>query len=172
MAHSANRKAWNGTDGSPMRVPNAHTVLETIMRISFTAIPLSLLLVSPFAGAQSHDYPLTDESVISTVQVRPTLKPFPITEQQTEAIKGDYALTNGWHLRVKSSYKGIIAQVDQQRPMNLVAVSEDRFVTRDGNVAMEFNQGGLGEDMTMSYVPTSRVAAMLTVGTSASLAAR
>ncbi|GAB3467459.1 hypothetical protein GCM10027321_34950 [Massilia terrae] len=142
------------------------------MRILFTAIPLSLLLVSPLAGAQSHDYPLTGDTVISTVQVRPTLHPFPVTEQQTEAIKGDYALTNGWHLRVQSSYKGIIAQIDQQRPMSLIALSEDKFVTRDGNVAMEFNQGTIGEDMTMSYVPTSNVAALLTVGTKGSLASR
>lgn len=153
-----------------MRVPNAHSVLEIIMRTLLTAVPLSLLLVTPFAGAQSHDYPLTDESV-STVRVHHQ-RGFPVTEQQTEAVKGDYALTNGWHLRVRSEYKGIEAQIDKERPMHLIALSGDKYVTEDGNVAMEFNLGALGDDMIMDYVPRSDVAAVLHVGTSSNLAAR
>lgn len=142
------------------------------MRTLLTAVPLSLLLVAPFAGAQLHDYPLTDESAVSTVHVRPALHAFPVTEQQTETVKGDYALTNGWHLRVRSTYKGIEAQIDKERPMYLIALSPDKYTTRDGNVAMDFNLGPLNDDMIMSYVPRSDATAMLTVGTSSTLAAR
>lgn len=142
------------------------------MRSLIAAIPLSLLLVAPFAGAQSHDYPLTEDSGIATVHVRPEMHRFPVTAQQTEAVKGDYALSNGWHLRVRPTYKGIEAQVDQQPPMYLMALSEDKFITRDGNVDMTFNMGTFGDDMLMSYVPESRTAARLTVGTSDNLAAR
>lgn len=142
------------------------------MRSFIAAIPMSLLLVTPFAGAQSHDYPLTTGSDIATVHVRPAMHRYPVTEQETEAVKGDYALTNGWHLRVRSTYKGIEAQVDQQPPMYLRALSGDKYITDDGNVDMTFNLGAMGDDMLMSYVPQSQVAARLTVGTSEQLAAR
>jgi hypothetical protein len=38
--------------------------------------------------------------------------------------------------------------------MHLVAQSPDRFVSRDGNVIMEFNRGDSRDDMMMSYVPS------------------
>lgn len=142
------------------------------MRSYLTAIPMSLLLVAPFAGAQSRDYPLTDDSAMATVQVRPTIRYFPVTEEQTETVKGAYALTNGWRLNVKSTYHGVEAQIDNQMPMHLIALSPDKYSTRDGNVVMTFNLGSMGDDMLMSYVPRSDAMAVLTVGTSAHLAAR
>jgi hypothetical protein len=47
--------------------------------------------------------------------------------------------------------------------MRLIALSADRYVTADGNVAMEFNQGTFGDDMTMSYVPSSRLAERIVI---------
>jgi hypothetical protein len=38
--------------------------------------------------------------------------------------------------------------------MRLIAQSPDRFVSRDGNVIMEFNKGDTRDDMMMSYVPS------------------
>jgi hypothetical protein len=55
---------------------------------------------------------------------------------------------------VQPARDGIVAQIDKQRRMHLVAQSPDRFVSRDGNVIMEFNKGDTRDDMMMSYVPS------------------
>ncbi len=132
------------------------------------AIPL--LLATAYAGAQSRDYPLTDESSVSTVEVT-AIRPFHATSQR-DAIKGVYGLSNGWNLKVTPSRTGIVAKIDDEHPMHLIALSDYKFRTSDGNVQMEFNLGMTGEDMVMSYVPRSDATAMITIGTDSSLAAR
>jgi hypothetical protein len=140
------------------------------MRRFLLAIPASLLLVSSYAGAQSRDYPLTDESAVSTVEVTAN-RPFHISSQR-EAVRGIYALSNGWNLKVEPTRSGIIATIDDEQPLHLAALPGNRFRTSDGNVDMHFNLGYSGEDMTMSYVPRSNPLAVITVGTDSSLAAR
>jgi hypothetical protein len=133
------------------------------MRTLFLAIPVSLLLVASHANAQSRDYPLTEDSSVSTVHVTAPLRGVMVTPDQTDQIKGTYAMSNGWRMNVKSASRGIVAKIDDQPPMRLIALSADRYVTADGNVAMEFNQGTFGDDMTMSYVPSSRLAERIVI---------
>lgn len=140
------------------------------MRRFLLAIPASLLLVAPYAGAQSRDYPLTDESSVSTVEVTAN-RPFHVSSQR-EAVGGIYALSNGWSLKVQPTRSGIIAKIDDERPIHLAALPGNRFRTSDGNVDMQFNLGYTGEDMTMSYAPRSNPLAVITVGTGSSLASR
>lgn len=132
------------------------------------AFSASLLLFAPGAGAQSGNYPVTDDSPISRVEV--TAQPrtaFRIWDYQQEEVSGAYELSNGWRLKVQPARDGIVARIDKQRPIRLVAQSPDRFVSRDGNVIMEFNRGDTREDMMMSYVPSDapdpRVAQMIVV---------
>lgn len=119
------------------------------------ALSASLLLFAPGAGAQSGNYPINDDMPISRVEV--TAQPrtaFRIWDYQAEAVSGAYELSNGWRLKVQPARGGIVAQIDKQHPMRLVAQSPDRFVSRDGNVIMEFNRGDSRDDMMMSYVPS------------------
>lgn len=134
------------------------------MRRLLLAIPASLLLVSTYAGAQSKDYPLTYDTSVSTVEVRAD-RPLRSTLTDYDPVKGIYALSNGWTLRVESTRAGILAKIDDERSMHLIALSGNRFRTRDGNVEMQFGLGYTGDDMTMSYVPRSSVASVITVGT-------
>lgn len=139
------------------------------MRRLLLAVPL--LLVSAYAGAQSRDYPLrSDESSISTVEVT-AYRPLNISSER-ESVKGIYALSNGWGLKVEPTRAGIVARIDDEPPMKLAAIPGNKFRTRDGNVEMQFNLGPYGDDMTMSYVPRSDVAARVTVGTERTLASR
>jgi hypothetical protein len=131
------------------------------------AIPLSLLLAASYATAQSQDYPLADtDAPVSTVRVTAPLRGVFVTPDQTDQVKGTYAMSNGWRLNVRPAARGIVAKIDDERPMRLIAVSADRYVTADGNVAMEFNGGDFGDDMTMSYVPSSRVADVIVIRSS------
>ncbi|MFJ1468754.1 MULTISPECIES: hypothetical protein [Massilia] len=119
------------------------------------ALSASLLLFAPGAGAQSGNYPINDDTPISRVEVTAQPRPaFRIWDYQAEDVSGAYALSNGWRLKVKPARDGIVAQIDKQRPMRLIAQSPDRFVSRDGNVIMEFNKGDTRDDMMMSYVPS------------------
>lgn len=121
------------------------------MRPLFLVLPISLLC-APQAGAQSGNYPVTDDTPISTVQVK-AQPSFRIWDYQADAVSGTYELSNGWRLKVRPARDGVVARIDSQRPIALVALSPDKFASRDGNVIMEFNQGDYREDMRMSYVP-------------------
>jgi hypothetical protein len=138
------------------------------MRSLPLALSASLLLLAPGAGAQTSNYPVNDDAAMSRVEV--TAQPrtaFRIWDYQAEDVSGTYELSNGWRLKVQPARDGIVAQIDKQRRMHLVAQSPDRFVSRDGNVIMEFNKGDTRDDMMMSYVPSDvadpRLAQMIVV---------
>jgi hypothetical protein len=128
-----------------------------IMRILLLAFPASLLLLASSAQAQS----------MSTVQVT---APFQLSDAEAETVSGQYALSNGWRLKVGQASSGIVAQIDRQRPIRLVAITADKFVSRDGNVTMDFNRGQYGDEMLMTYVPDNPLAARYVI--TATLAAR
>jgi hypothetical protein len=149
---------------SLMPDPQSTLSLEgAIMRPLFLALPASLLLLASTAGAQTVHYPLTEPAPESTVQVpAPPAAFYPWTDE-LEAVSGKYAMSNGWRLQVEPASQGIVARIDKQHPVRLVALSPNKFVSRDGNVAMEFNRGEAGDQMLMSYVPDPRVAEVIVV---------
>jgi hypothetical protein len=106
------------------------------------------------------------------VQVIASAQPFAFYDSDAEWISGAYAMSNGWRLKVDLSLDGIVAQIDKRHPVKLTAVSRDRYVTPDGNIAMEFNRGQQGDEMLMSYVPDPRTAQVVVVSSSARLAQR
>lgn len=132
------------------------------MRPLTLALAASLLLVVADAAAQSR-YPTTGNEAISSVQVRAPARPVRLYQEHLDAVRGTYALSNGWRLKVNSAAGGLSAQIDGQPPMRLVPLSADRFTSYDGNVTMEFNRGDTGDDMLMSYVPDPRVAQVIVV---------
>jgi hypothetical protein len=129
-----------------------------IMRPLSLLLPVSLLVLASSASAQNLPYPQPDSAAISTVQVTAPIKSVLLYPDEAEQIAGSYAMSNGWRLKVQPNSRSIDATIDRQKPLHLVAVSKDKFVSRDGNVTMEFNQGSYGDDMTMSYVPDPRLA--------------
>jgi hypothetical protein len=129
-----------------------------IMRPLSLLLPASLLLLASSPGAQNLAYPHADSASVSSVQVTAPVKGVMLFADQAAQIARSYAMSNGWRLQVRTGSRHIDATIDNQRPMRLLAVSPDKFVSRDGNVTMEFNQGSYGDDMTMSYVPDPRLA--------------
>ncbi|MFC5512048.1 hypothetical protein ACFPOU_13050 [Massilia jejuensis] len=127
------------------------------MRSPLLLLPASVLLASS-ALAQTLPYPRTDAPAISTVQVTAPMKTVRIQPDQAYVIGGTYAMSNGWHLKVRTASRHIDATIDNQQPLRLFAVAPYKFASPDGNVRMEFNRGEWGEDMLMSYVPDPRLA--------------
>jgi hypothetical protein len=133
-----------------------------IMRSLSLAVSAGLLALASDAGAQANTYPVTSDSAMSSVQV--TAPARRIFQEDLDTVRGQYALSNGWRLKVDPAASGISARIDKQRPIYLMAQSKDKFVSRDGKVEMVFNRGDQGEDMLMSYVPAdSRIAQMVVV---------
>jgi hypothetical protein len=135
------------------------------MRSLVRILPVSLLLLASSAGAQTQNYPSTEPESITRVEVTAPTPTFQFQAYEAETISGGYAMSNGWRMKVDPSSDGIVARIDKQRPIRLVALSPNLYATRDGNVSMEFNRGQYGDEMLMSYVPESRTAQVVVVTT-------
>lgn len=129
------------------------------------SLSIALSLLAPAAGAQDLPYPQTDSSPASTVQVTAPPGSFTLTAEQEHYVEGSYRLSNGWRLDVRTAAQHIDATIDDRRSLRLFALSPDRFVSRDGNVSMEFNRGPAGDDMVMRYRPDPRLAQVIVLTT-------
>ena len=133
------------------------------MRPLSLILPVALLVLASSAGAQAQRQPGTEPESVTQVQVTAETQPFQFRDYEAEAISGGYKMSNGWRMKVDPSSDGIVAQVNREHPMRLVAVSRDSYVAPDGNVVMQFNRGSQGDEMLMSYVPDSRTAQRVVV---------
>jgi hypothetical protein len=125
----------------------------------------SLCLLASSALAQTTPYPQTVAEPMSTVQVTAPVKAMLIFADQAEQLAATYEMSNGWRLKVKPSSRYISAVIDNEKPIRLVQVEPDKFVSGDGKVTMRFNLGEWGDDMAMSYVPGQDLAQVITVST-------
>ena len=125
-------------------------------------IPACLLALSASAGAQTQPYPRPDTAPITTVTVTPGAKTVRLMPDEVKEIAGNYDMENGWQLEVRGKPDYIDATIDTQKPLRLRAVSKNKFVSGDGNVTMEFNQGPDG-DMKLSYVPDPSKPSMVSI---------
>jgi hypothetical protein len=149
-------EASDGSDDEPHKPLSSW---RDIMRSYILAVPMSLLLAAPFAHAQQQDYPRTDGTT-QTVQVPAPPGGIVVTADQAESIRGTYELSNGWHLKAQpmAATHGMIARIDGQPEIRLIALPGNKFVSADGNVAMEFGRGDFHDEMMMSYLPSSSAA--------------
>jgi hypothetical protein len=131
------------------------------MRPFSLLLPASLLLLASGALAQTQPYPQT--APLSTVQVTGPMKTAWIDPVQARELAGSYAMSNGWHMKVRPASRYIDATIDDQQPMRLSSVGNDRFVSADGNVTMDFNRGEAGDEMLMSYRPDPRLAQVVVI---------
>lgn len=141
------------------------------MRSLSLMLPASLLVLASAAGAQTQSNPSTQSDEGAKVEVTAPSQPFEFYASEAEWISGAYAMSNGWRLKVDPAPDGIVAQIDKRHPIQLVAVSRDKYVTADGNMWMEFNRGR-GDDMVLSYVPDTRTAQVVVVTSTSTLAQR
>jgi hypothetical protein len=133
------------------------------MRPLSLLLPASLLLLASSALAQTTPYPQGAAEPISTVQVTAPVKGMMIFPDQAEQLAATYDMSNGWRMKVKPSSRFISAVIDNEKPIRLVQVERNKFISGDGRVSMQFNLGEWGDDMTMSYVPGQDLAQVIVV---------
>lgn len=135
------------------------------MRPLHSLFSASLFLLASSALAQTLPYPRAADAPISTVQVTAPVKTMTIFPDQAAELAATYAMSNGWRLKVRPTSRFINATIDNEKPIRLVQVERNKFVSGDGKVTMQFNLGEWGEDMTMSYVPGQDLAQVIVVST-------
>jgi hypothetical protein len=139
-----------------------HNLQGAIMRPLFLLLPATLLL-APCAFAQDLPYPQSDSPAPPTVKVNAPFKTVWLSDEHARELAGHYEMSNGWDLKVRTAARFIDATIDRREPMRLFHVEQDRFVSSDGSVAMRFNQGDNGDEMTMRYVPDPRLAQVVEI---------
>ncbi|MGB9111084.1 MAG: hypothetical protein WCC39_20550 [Telluria sp.] len=132
------------------------------MRPLTSLIPASLLVLATGAGAQTQPYPRPDTAPISTVTVTAPAKAVRLMPDDVRQIAGTYDMANGWRMEVRGRPEYIDATIDAEKPMRLKPVTKNKFVSGDGNVIMEFNQGS-ADDMKLSYVPDPSKPSMVSI---------
>lgn len=133
------------------------------MRPLSCLLSASVFLLASSALAQTTPYPQPAPEPMSTVQVTAPVKAMLIFADQADQLAATYTMSNGWRLDVKPSHHYIRAVIDNEKPIRLVQVERDKFVSGDGKVTMQFNLGEAGDDMTMSYVPGQDLAQIIVV---------
>lgn len=123
------------------------------MRFSSFLLPAALLVVGASAYAQTTPYPQPDAASISTVEVTAPARTVRLRDDEARQVAGTYAMSNGWKMKVQPASRYIDATIDQQKPIRLVALSADKFVSGDGRISMEFNRGDRQDEMLMRYSP-------------------
>jgi len=134
------------------------------MRTLSLLITASVFALAAGAGAQNQQqsYPRPDTAPISTVTVTGPTKAYRLMPDEVKQIVGTNQMENGWQLEVRGKPQYIDTTIDTEKPMRLRAVSKDKFVSGDGNVTMEFNQGA-GDEMKMTYVPDPSKPSMVSI---------
>jgi hypothetical protein len=130
------------------------------MRLIALTVPFALMSAAN-VSAQMQLTPTSESRSDTRVEVTAPEKPFRFLEYEAEWISGGYKLSNGWDMKVAPSSTGIVARIDKRHPIRLIAVSRDKYVSSDGSMSMEFNQGLQSDEMMMSYVPDQRTAQVI-----------
>lgn len=123
------------------------------MRFSSFLLSAALLVAGASAYAQTTPYPQQDAASISTVEVTAPARTVRLRDDEARQVAGTYAMSNGWKMKVQPASRYIDATIDQQKPIRLVALSADKFVSGDGRISMEFNRGDRQDEMLMRYSP-------------------
>jgi hypothetical protein len=116
-----------------------------------------------------------DEQVrqaLAEVQVRGQVRRHRLDPDEARKIKGTYAMSNGWTVRVTPQVRRVFITVNDGAPVELLAQSADKFASADGNIATMFNLGPWEDDIVMSYVPDARLSDQRVIVGSGPLAAR
>jgi hypothetical protein len=139
-------------------------------RLLWSLISLAALAGSAGAGAQA--LPSTQgelqalPEVLPEIRVLETMPRHAIKLEEARAVRGVYDMSNGWLLEISPNFRRVYADLNRSGPVELLKVSEDKFISTDGRMAMQFNLNGNENEMLMRYTPPNSVAAHSIVLTS------
>jgi hypothetical protein len=132
------------------------------MRTSSVLLSLSTLAVLSAAGGA---WAQAQPAALPEIAVLAALPRYPIKLREARAIRGVYDMSNGWTIEVRPDWRRVFVEINGRKPLEVIPISADKFVSRDANMALEFNRGNGGDEMVLRYAPGG-VAAQAVVATS------
>ncbi len=121
-------------------------------------LPLALALSQASAIAapqtQQGDPSLSEIQVRGVMPAAAKLQP-----QQIDEIKGVYALDNGAALKITNVQRRLFAQLGQRNLTELVPVGDNRFVSLDQRMTVEYKPVAFGDEIVLTYPADLNVAA-------------
>jgi hypothetical protein len=140
--------------------------LESIMNTSsvlFTVAAAAAFAACCNAGAQALPAALGAQAVLPEIRIAASMPLYPIRMREARAVRGVYAMSNGWTMEVRPDWKKVYADIDRRGEVELLPLSADRFVSADGRMAMEFNVGAQGDEVVLRYIPNAATAQVVEV---------
>lgn len=129
-------------------LPLDQTRLESIMRtLTILSIAIAMSSATAFAAPQE---PQT-EPALSEIQVRSALPVYQLQPQQVADVKGVYVLDNGSTVRITNVNRRLFAQIGERSATELTSTGENRFVSLDQQVTMEYKPIAFGEELVLTY---------------------
>ena len=116
---------------------------------TFTFLPLAIALV----GATAYAAPQTEqpESTLGEIQVRAAVPVYKMTPAQVDDVKGSYVMDNGTALKITQEHHRLYAQLGQRHVTEMVAVGENRFISLDQRMVMEYQPIAFGDQIVLTY---------------------
>lgn len=120
-------------------------------------LPLAFALSQASAIAapqtQQGDPSLSEIQVRGVMPAAAKLQP-----QQIDEIKGVYALDNGSALKITNVQRRLFAQLGQRDLTELVPVGDNRFVSLDQRMTVEYRPVAFGDEIVLTYPADLNVA--------------
>lgn len=127
------------------------------MRTASVVLSLSTVIVLAAAcGARAQGLPVApgEPGVLPEIRVVAAMPHYRLKLNEARAVRGSYKMSNGWTFDVKQpDWRRLFVQINQGRAVEVIPISPDKFVSADGNMAMEFNLGTAADEMVLRYVP-------------------
>ena len=120
-----------------------------IMR-TLTCLPLAIALI----GATAYAAPQSEqtEPTLGEIQVRGGVMPsYKLTPAQIDEVKGTYVMDNGATLKITQEHRRLYAQLGQRFVTEMVAVGENRFVSPDQRMTIEYQPIAFGDQVVLTY---------------------
>lgn len=126
-------------------------------------LPLAIALI----GATAYAAPQTEqtEPALSEIQVHGVMPTYKPTPAQIDEVKGTYVMDNGSALKITKENRRLYAQLGQRLVTEMVAVGENRFVSPNQRMTIEYQPIAFGDQILLTYPADLNVASspMITV---------
>lgn len=125
--------------------------------LTILSLAMALTQASAFAAPQTQQTPQTAPSM-SEIQVTSVMPTYRLQPAQVDEIKGVYKLDNGATFKVTNVHRKLFAQLGQRGLTELVPLAENRFVSSDQRMTMEFHPAAFGDEIVLTYPADMNVA--------------
>lgn len=116
---------------------------------TLTFLPLAIALI----GATAYAAPQSDqaEPTLGEIQVRAAAQTYKPTAMEIAQVKGAYALDNGASFKITNEHRRLVARLGNNAATELLPVGENRFVSADQRMTVEYIPIAFGDQIMLTY---------------------